>query len=95
MNDVSIEMPKYKCHKEVHALKISAITDPPPVPENTESDGSKILHFEEERYAPLRVSYDYVSRHRPEVGGYYVVYEDGYASWSPAKAFEDGYTRIP
>lgn len=28
------------------------------------------------------------------VGGYYVRYADGFESWSPAKAFEDGYTRI-
>lgn len=26
--------------------------------------------------------------------GYYVVYDDGYKSWSPAKAFEEGYTKI-
>jgi hypothetical protein len=29
------------------------------------------------------------------VGGYYVVYEDGYTSWSPAEAFEGGYTAKP
>jgi hypothetical protein len=28
------------------------------------------------------------------VGGYVVRYEDGYLSWSPAKAFEEGYTLI-
>lgn len=28
------------------------------------------------------------------VGGYYVRYEDVFESWSPAKAFEEGYTRI-
>ena len=28
------------------------------------------------------------------LGGYLVVYDDGYVSWSPAKAFEEGYTRI-
>lgn len=27
--------------------------------------------------------------------GYYVVYTDGYVSWSPAKAFEEGYTKVP
>jgi len=27
-------------------------------------------------------------------GDYYVVYEDGYKSISPAKAFEEGYTLI-
>ena len=28
-------------------------------------------------------------------GGYYVVYEDGYKSFSPSKAFDEGYTLIP
>jgi hypothetical protein len=28
------------------------------------------------------------------IGGYFVRYEDGYESWSPAKVFEEGYTRI-
>lgn len=27
-------------------------------------------------------------------GGYYVHYSDGYESWSPAGAFEEGYTRL-
>ena len=29
------------------------------------------------------------------LGGYYVRYEDGFESWSPAEAFEKGYTRLP
>ena len=29
-----------------------------------------------------------------EAGGYYVVYDDGYTSWSPAEVFEDGYEEI-
>lgn len=33
------------------------------------------------------------ARGRPNPGDYIVIYEDGYKSWSPAKAFEDGYTR--
>jgi len=33
-------------------------------------------------------------KHKPEVGGYYVVYADGYKSFSPAQAFEEGYTRV-
>lgn len=28
------------------------------------------------------------------VGGYYVQYADGFRSWSPAQAFEEGYTLI-
>ena len=27
--------------------------------------------------------------------GYYVLYNDGYESWSPKKAFEEGYNLIP
>ena len=30
----------------------------------------------------------------PSAGDFLVAYEDGYLSWSPAKAFEEGYTRI-
>ena len=88
----SVEMPRYRSHKVVHALKIRAVTDP--TEPGNESDGSRLLHFEEQGYGALRVVAEYVRKHHPEAGGYYVVYDDGYASWSPAKAFEDGYTRI-
>ena len=36
----------------------------------------------------------HVSRYMPKPGDYFVVYDDGYESYSPAKAFEEGYTRI-
>ncbi len=81
----SREMPKYKCTKEVHALKIAEITEG--------TDGAMITPIEE-GYAPFFVSGEYVKKHNPQVGGYYVVYKDGYKSFSPAKAFEDGYTLI-
>lgn len=88
----SVEMPRYKCHKDVWALKISAVVDP--TQPGNESDGSRILSFAEPGYASLRVPHDYVRKHNPQPGGYYVVYKDGYQSFSPADAFEDGYTRI-
>jgi len=31
----------------------------------------------------------------PDVGWYFVMYPDGYTSFSPAKSFEEGYTLIP
>ncbi len=37
---------------------------------------------------------DYMRKHQPKIGGYFVVYKDGYKSFSPAEAFEEGYTRI-
>ena len=84
------ELPKYACHKEVHALKIKDI------------DVSRLDHHgctatitpADEGFVPFEVDWDYMTKHQPKVGGYYVVYADGYKSFSPAKAFEDGYTRI-
>lgn len=81
----AVEMPKYKCHKEVWALKIAAI-DPC-------LDGYQISPAEV-GYGRITVSPEWYDKHKPAVGGYYVVYSDGYKSFSPAKAFEDGYTRI-
>ena len=54
----SVEMPKYKCHKEVWALKIKSIVRDGEG-ENRESDGSAIITPEEEGYAPCRVEGDY------------------------------------
>lgn len=34
------------------------------------------------------------SERKPQIGDYFVLYTDNYQSWSPAKAFEEGYTRI-
>lgn len=39
----------------------------------------------------LKVSGDYLAKHKPEAGGYYVRYPDGYESFSPASAFESAY----
>ena len=37
---------------------------------------------------------DTIHKNKPFVGGYYVVYKDGYKSFSPADAFEDGYSKL-
>lgn len=90
------EMPRYKSHKEVWALKIGAIAfdyDKAHA-ENRETDGSAMLTPTDPGYAPFRVDAAYLRKHDPQVGGYYVVYTDGYKSYSPAAAFENGYTPI-
>ena len=53
-----------------------------------------IITPEESGYAPFSVDAAYVRKHQPKVGGYYVVYKDGYKSFSPAQAFEEGYSRV-
>lgn len=82
-----VDWPKYKCHKEVRALKILGIS----LPQNQAGDAE--LRFEEP-YAPILMNREWLDKHNPEVGGYIVLYEDGYQSYSPAKPFEDGYTLI-
>ena len=49
----------------------------------------------EGHFGPIAVSSEFMTKHNPIPGGYLVFYKDGYRSFSPAKEFEDGYTRIP
>lgn len=90
MEEASTPMPQYLCHKKVWALKIAQIVDP--TKPGNETDGSRMIVPAEAGFAPIRVDRDYVHKHSPQVGGYYVIYEDGYKSFSPAAAFESGYT---
>ncbi len=85
-NGPAAEMPRYRCHKEVYALKLSR------QPYVTK-DGATI-EFVEAIYAPMKLPAEVFARYKPKAGDYLVVYDDGYKSFSPAKAFEEGYTRI-
>lgn len=49
----------------------------------------------EEGFDRYQLSAAFIAKHKPQVGGYLVFYEDRYESYSPARAFEEGYTRIP
>jgi hypothetical protein len=70
---------KYKCHKEVEAAEILRISLGG---ELGFKDGFKLM------------SREWLDKHNPAVGGYYVVYTDGYESYSPKKVFEEGYTKV-
>lgn len=87
-SQVSAEMPRYKCHKEVHALEIGSLTVHP--------DGHGTIHPRDDHFAPFDVSAEWMGRCKTNTGdtGYYVVYADGYKSWSPSEAFREGYTEI-
>lgn len=78
-----IEMPRYQCHKEVWALQIK----------DTDITGT-MISFVDDKYAPRVVGADWIARHKPQPNGYFVVYQDGYESYSPQKAFEEGYNKI-
>lgn len=85
---VQREMPRYQCYKRVWALKIKNIT------EGKSNDEFAYIHFENVGYAPILVNSEWYFKHKPQSSGYYVVYEDGYRSFSPANAFESGYSLI-
>lgn len=91
--NAGVEMPKYQSHKQVWALQIEKSTFNP--------NGSLDLMFvKSDVYAPINIEGDDAERiHKmmekhPDDAGYYVVYPDGYKSWSPTQSFEDGYDLI-
>lgn len=81
---ISALLPRYECHKEVNAGRITGITFAP--------DGQRQLVLEQNITVALDA--EWFTRH-PEtsIGGYFVVYDNGHMSYSPAKPFEDGYSR--
>jgi len=89
--DAQKELPRYQCHKIVHALKIQSVLSDG---SDNSHDGRALITPAEYPYAPFEVERAWIEKHAPVAGGYYVVYKDGYTSFSPAKAFEDSYTRI-
>lgn len=89
--EASVELPRYRCHKEVWALKLAAVLLDHP---GCVLPGDAMLVPADSTYAPFLVRRDYIEKHQPSVGGYYVVYKDGYKSFSPAEAFEEGYSKM-
>lgn len=85
---VQRQMPRYISHKVVWALKIARLEER----RAGVATGAWTIVPEDEGFAPFDVTAEFAAKHKPERGGYYVVYEDGYASYSPAAAFEAGYT---
>lgn len=77
----AIEMPRYVSHKKVWALEIADV------------HGCK-LKFADKGYAPISVEPEMFLRYTPVPGDYYVQYADGYKSFSPRKAFLEGYTKV-
>lgn len=79
-------LPTYQCHKRVQAAKITSIPHP--------LNGGLVVQLPAgaERLVPVPDSF--WARNKPQVGGYLVKYEDGYQSYSPAAAFESGYTLV-
>lgn len=78
-------MKTYQCHKRVQAAKITRITP-------ALGRGQWDLHFDDGNY--VTVKQEFILKHNPHPGGYYIVYDDLHASFTPAAAFEKGYTEV-
>ena len=87
MGQLGIRLPQYVSHKTVCALKITDVAYA------TNQPGAH-LHHDTVGVPPIAVDSDYLKKHMPLAGGYYVRYEDGYESFSPAQAFESSYTKM-
>ena len=96
---MTTELPKYVCHKEVWALKVSRVvkhSHPDPKVDEATFEASSVFHGaylvpERKDFLPIPVDAAWYRKHKPSGEGYYVVYADGSMSWSPAEAFEQGY----
>ena len=81
-NQLGQSLPQWQSHKKVRGGKI---TDADMTNWWLDSGGVVVLTPELKSRVPEGTD---------PIGGYYVQYADGFESWSPAKAFEEGYTRI-
>lgn len=79
-----MEMPKYVSHKTVWALEIETVSVGAPYRMKPKDTG----------YAEITLPAEMWSRYQPVAGDFYVQYADGYKSFSPRKAFLEGYTKV-
>lgn len=86
MSETKDGLALYQCHKRVHAAKITSVV-------RTRKPALAVtLMLENGRY--IVASPEFMKCNKPEAGGYFVRYTDGYESFSPAQAFEEGYTLV-
>jgi hypothetical protein len=78
-----ISLPLFRSHKIVGALKIKQIDMP-----------RGLIIFDDPHYMAQDMGEKWVNEKQAQKGGYFVVYEEGYVSFSPAGVFEKGYTLL-
>jgi hypothetical protein len=97
--DIVAKLPKWQSHKILEGDKIVAIKDVGVANRTGPNDSGQrwVLACGVE----IEVSLDLLSRlpigkaYKDALGGYYAKYQDGFESWSPAQAWEEGNTRLP
>lgn len=82
--EAQMEMPRYVSHKKVWALEIETVSVGAPYRMKPADKG----------YAEITLPAEMWARYQPVSGDFYVVYADGYKSFSPRKAFLEGYKPV-
>lgn len=85
-------LPQWQCIKKVRGGEIVEISHP------TDTRTGEInlkIKIGEDQFHTVTVTMGYFNQHRPTVGGYYVLYDSGYESYSPGTEFDKGYVRLP
>lgn len=83
--DFTVDLPAYRSHKTVWAAKIVAV----------DFVGGRL---DLAPHGVVEISDAWMEKrvgNKRPTDGYFMLYPDGYTSWSPAEAFEGGYTRLP
>lgn len=83
MSTNQLTLPEFDCHKRVRAAKIVDVM-------LVEDPKGASLVLDNGQATPVDLAW--IDKHTPSPGGYFVVYQDGYTSFSPAEAFESGYS---
>lgn len=79
-------LPRWQSHKLVSAAKITKVRSDDTMELETKDAGGAAI--------AVKPADRMFARYRPVAGDYYVIYDDGYASISPAAAFEAGYHKL-
>lgn len=74
-----MKLPRWKCHKEVDGFQIDRIV------------GNSLISADANVF--VIASDGYMEKHKPFAGGYFVRYDNGHESFSPAEPFENGYSQ--
>lgn len=83
------KMQRYECHKKVWALEVKRVGN------YRTGDDDRVVRDVTFTNGETRTLWDKIFlRYVPDAGDFYVVYEDGYESFSPRKAFLEGYKPV-
>ena len=78
------DWPSYRCHRFVQALKIAEV--------NVDAASQVWLVPDDRAYGEFRVDGEFVVKHKPAPGGYFVRFDHSHESWASEDLFENGFT---